>query len=187
MSRRSATAAWSGLFQRSLKALTRQATRSQAQATKAAASAVKKAVRRATAQAAQQVKQQVKRQVKQQVARQAARPKAPPAGSGDWLAGVALGPAGARRYRLYRPAGLRRGERLPLLVMLHGCGQDANAFAASTRMNRLAERERCLVLYPEQDRLANPQGCWNWYDTQRGRAQGGADLVLAAIDQVCLL
>ncbi len=43
------------------------------------------------------------------------------------------------------------------------------------------------MLYPEQDRLANAQGCWNWYDTDRGRAQAECDLVLQAIDQVCLL
>jgi len=79
------------------------------------------------------------------------------------------------------------GERLPMLVMLHGCGQDADSFAASTRMNRVAQRERFLVLYPEQDRLANAQACWNWFDTASGRAFGEAALIMKAIDQVCLL
>ena len=114
-------------------------------------------------------------------------PAAPPAGAGDWIAGVTMGSAGARRYRLYRPSGAQFGERLPLMVMLHGCGQDARSFADSTRMNRVAERERFLVLYPEQDRLANPQGCWNWYDTRGGRAGGETQLVMNAIEQVCLL
>jgi poly(3-hydroxybutyrate) depolymerase len=45
--------------------------------------------------------------------------------------------------------------------------------------------ERFLVVYPEQDRLANAQGCWNWFDTDHGCAQGEADLVLQAVDQVC--
>jgi poly(3-hydroxybutyrate) depolymerase len=63
------------------------------------------------------------------------------------------------------------GERLPLMVMLHGCGQDAKTFAASTRMNVVAARERFLVLYPEQDRLSNANGCWNWFETRSGRAQ----------------
>jgi poly(hydroxyalkanoate) depolymerase family esterase len=117
----------------------------------------------------------------------AAAKRKPPAVPGSWLPGVALGAAGVRRYRLYRPPELKFGERLPLLVMLHGCGQDAASFAASTRMNRLALRERFLVLYPEQDRLANPQGCWNWFDTSSGRAQGEAALIMKAIDQACLL
>ena len=73
-----------------------------------------------------------------------------------------------------------------MIVMLHGCGQDANGFAASTRMNQIAGRERFIVLYPEQDRLANPQGCWNWFDTKSGRAYVEAALVMAAVEQACL-
>lgn len=111
----------------------------------------------------------------------------PPPGAGAWLPGVVVGATGVRRFRLYRPPGVTFGERLPLMVMLHGCGQDANSFAASTRMNRIALRERFLVLYPEQDRLANGQGCWNWFDTHSGRAYGEAALIMKAIDQVCLL
>jgi poly(hydroxyalkanoate) depolymerase family esterase len=113
--------------------------------------------------------------------------RAPPPGAGAWVPGWVMGAAGVRRFWLFRPPGVAFGERLPLMVMLHGCGQDASSFAASTRMNRIALRERFLVLYPEQDRLANAQGCWNWYDTGNGRAYGEAALILQAIDQVCLL
>ena len=110
----------------------------------------------------------------------------PPSGAGTWRLGVAAGPGGMRRFRLYRPPAVGFAERLPLLVMLHGCGQDANAFATSTRMNRLAMAQRFLVLYPEQDRLANAQGCWNWFDTASGRAGREAESIMQAIDQVCL-
>jgi poly(hydroxyalkanoate) depolymerase family esterase len=111
----------------------------------------------------------------------------PPQADGDWIAGVAIGLKGMRRFHLYRPPQVRLGERLPLMVMLHGCGQDARSFAVCTRMNRLAARERFMVLYPEQDRLANAQGCWNWFDTSNGRAHDEAGLIMKAIDQVCLL
>jgi poly(hydroxyalkanoate) depolymerase family esterase len=123
------------------------------------------------------------------VQRAAVKQLKPPPGRGDWIGGMALGPAGARRYHLYRPPDLQLlpGEKLPLMVMLHGCGQTGRDFAASTRMNRLAERERFLVLYPEQDRLANAQGCWNWYDRRSGRADAEATTLMAAIDQVLLL
>ena len=124
--------------------------------------------------------------LRQPVAPWVAPRKAPP-GAGAWTGGVALGAGGARHFQLYRPPGVKLGERLPLLVMLHGCGQDANRFATSTRMNRIAERERFLVLYPEQDRLANSQGCWNWFDTATGRAYAEAALIMVAVDQVCLL
>lgn len=126
-------------------------------------------------------------QAMKQALKPAVQRRKPPPGAGDWLPGMAMGPAGARRFRLYRPPGVKLGELLPLLVMLHGCGQDARSFALCTRMNSLATRERFLVLYPEQDRLANAQGCWNWFDTSSGRAHGEAALILAAIDQVCLL
>lgn len=69
--------------------------------------------------------------------------------------------------------------------MLHGCRQDAQAFAASSRMNSLAAREGFLVMYPEQDRHANPQRCWNWYELRSGRAQREAASIEAAIAQVC--
>jgi poly(hydroxyalkanoate) depolymerase family esterase len=96
-----------------------------------------------------------------------------------------VGLGGTRSYRLYKPPGLRRGEKLPLLVMLHGCNQDGQALADCSQMNRIAARERFLVLYPEQDRLSNAQRCWNWFDTRSGRAQVEAGIIDAAIDQVC--
>jgi poly(hydroxyalkanoate) depolymerase family esterase len=68
--------------------------------------------------------------------------------------------------------------------MLHGCGQDAQALADSTRMNQIAARERFVVLYPEQDRLSNMHGCWNWFQTRTGKAQREADSILAAIDYI---
>lgn len=124
-----------------------------------------------------------------QVKRAARQINRPPPGPGDWLPGVALGPAGARRYHLYRPPALKLapGEKLPLMVMLHGCGQTGRDFAASTRMNRLAARERFLVLYVDQDRLANAHGCWNWFERRSGKADAEVATIMAAIDQATLL
>ncbi len=122
-----------------------------------------------------------------QVTRAAAAQRKPPRGRGDWLSGMAVGAGGARRYHLYRPPDMQSGERLPLLVMLHGCGQNGRDFADSTRINLLAARERFLVLYPEQDRLANAHGCWNWYDRRSGKADAEAATLMAAVDQACLL
>jgi poly(hydroxyalkanoate) depolymerase family esterase len=116
-----------------------------------------------------------------------ARRQSAPPGAGAWQSGITLGAGRALRFRVYRPTGVAADERLPLMVMLHGCAQGANGFACSTHMNRIAMRERFLVLYPEQDRLANAQACWNWFDTGTGRAYLEADLIMKAIDQVCLL
>lgn len=116
------------------------------------------------------------------VARPVAR-RAPARETGKWVEGLAMALGAARRYHLFVPTGARPGAGRPLMVMLHGCGQDAMAFARSTRMNAIAQREGFLVMYPAQDRLANAQGCWNWFDTRRGRAQAEAAVVVAAVDQ----
>jgi poly(hydroxyalkanoate) depolymerase family esterase len=124
-----------------------------------------------------------------QVQRAAAKRLKPPPGKGDWLSGMAVGAGGARGFHLFRPADLQLapGEKLPLMVMLHGCGQTGRDFAASTRMNALAVRHRFMVLYPEQDRLAHPQGCWNWYERRSGKADAEAATLMAAVDQACML
>ena len=125
------------------------------------------------------------KRIARDVTRAAVKQLKPPRSPGAWLAGIAIGPGGARRYHLYVPPDLQPAERLPLLLMLHGCGQTGHSFARSTRMNLLAARQRFFVLYPEQDRLANPQGCWNWYERRGGTADAEAATLLAAVDQVC--
>ncbi|WP_157268178.1 extracellular catalytic domain type 1 short-chain-length polyhydroxyalkanoate depolymerase [Azohydromonas aeria] len=126
-------------------------------------------------------------QTTREIIRAAAAAHAPPPGEGDWISGFVMGPAGMRRWRLFRPVAAVPRRPLPLLLMLHGCGQDAREFALSTGMNRVAAREGFMVLYPEQDRRAHPQGCWNWYDTRSGQALAEAATLVAAVEQAALL
>jgi poly(3-hydroxybutyrate) depolymerase len=59
--------------------------------------------------------------------------------------GVYSNPAGSRTYKLFVPSGYH-GQPLPLVVMLHGCTQSPDDFAAGTRMNFVAEEQNCLVV-----------------------------------------
>jgi len=82
-------------------------------------------------------------------------------------------PAGSRAYRLFIPSRYRE-QPLPLVVMLHGCTQSPDDFAAGTRMNFIAEEQNCFVVYPAQPSQANHAKCWNWFrtaDQQRGRGE----------------
>lgn len=82
-------------------------------------------------------------------------------------------------YRLYipsTPADMPAHAQRPLIVLLHGCSQDARDFAQGTAMNALADKHQCLVLYPEQTSKANSGRCWNWFEPdhqQRGRGEPG--------------
>ena len=95
--------------------------------------------------------------------------------------------AGRRPYLLYLPKGYSAAKRLPMVVMLHGCRQDADTFAHVTRMNGIADRENFLVLYPEQRRLANSFRCWNWFSrsaqTGTGEAAILADMIRSISDE----
>jgi len=113
-----------------------------------------------------------------------------PALPGQWLMAqhpIPGRPGHAMRCWLYLPhaAPSLMPQGWPLVVMLHGCHQDAVQFAEGSRMNRLAESKGYAVLYPEQPISAHAQRCWRWYD--RATQQGGGDTALLAdlIRKVC--
>ena len=82
--------------------------------------------------------------------------------------------AGRRDYKLYVPP--KRGDAtLPLVVMLHGCTQNPDDFAAGTAMNELAHAAGLLRAVPGAV-AARPirRRCWNWFKhshQQRGRGE----------------
>ena len=105
-----------------------------------------------------------------------------PGAGGSWTRAFHVAPdtAGARRltYWLYVPATAADAAPMPLVIMLHGCGQDAVEFASGTGMNRLAARHGFAVLYPQQSLSAHPQRCWPWY--RRALQHGAEEVALIA-------
>ena len=111
--------------------------------------------------------------------------KQPGARPGQFISGIFGNQAGTRPYKLYIPAGYTGGP-LPLIVMLHGCTQTPDDFAAGTRMNERAEERGCFVLYPEQTSRANGSRCWNWFERAHQRRDQGEPAILAGMTRDCM-
>jgi poly(3-hydroxybutyrate) depolymerase len=104
---------------------------------------------------------------------------------------------------LYCPAGLADDDEAPLLVLLHGCGQEAMAFAhaagwvaaadatsaatastagtAAPAAAGTAPRGRFRLLCPQQALRASPWRCWNWFHPPAQNGQGELQVVLQAL------
>lgn len=82
---------------------------------------------------------------------------------------------GALRMLSYAPEGLAVGA--PLVVLLHGCTQDAEGYAAAAGWLSLADHLGFAVLAPQQTAANNPNRCFNWYeraDTTRGQGEAAS-------------
>ena len=86
-------------------------------------------------------------------------------------------------YFLYAPQTAAPTTGRPLVLMLHGCTQNAQDFARGTRMNATAEAAGALVLYPTQTQSANANGCWNWFRPEDQQAGAGEPALLLAMVQ----
>jgi poly(hydroxyalkanoate) depolymerase family esterase len=97
---------------------------------------------------------------------------------GRWVAGPALR---GRLCAVYLPAGHRPGRSAPLLMLLHGCDQDAEGFADATRFTAVADRHGIVVIAPEQTRRDHPNRCWRWYEARNQKRGQGEPALLAGV------
>jgi poly(hydroxyalkanoate) depolymerase family esterase len=98
---------------------------------------------------------------------------------------VTSGSFGGYNYRLFVPSSYAAGRAMPLVVMLHGCTQTPDQFAASTGMDALAESTGFLVVYPEQPTSANPIRCFRWFEpAHQSRGAGEPSIVAGIVGQI---
>ncbi|MDM0076155.1 PHB depolymerase family esterase [Variovorax sp. J2P1-59] len=100
----------------------------------------------------------------------------------QWIDGLFAHQHRSVAYKLFVPT-KGAGEPRPLLLMLHGCTQHPEDFAAGTQMNQLAREHGFLVLYPAQTQHANSSKCWNWFKPQHQQRERGEPALLAALTQ----
>lgn len=92
---------------------------------------------------------------------------------------------GNLRARIYVPPGLK--GPMPLLVVLHGCTQEADGYDRGAGWSLLAERHGFALLYPEQKRDNNPNLCFNWYQrADATRGSGEAASIAAMVEAMRL-
>ncbi|MDB5918452.1 MAG: esterase [Massilia sp.] len=110
----------------------------------------------------------------------------PKSKAGNFLSERFIADFGSLKYKLFVPSAYdAAGAPLPLVVMLHGYGQDADDFARGTGMNALAEKYGCLVAYPEQSGSASGAGCWNWFErAHHHRGQGEPALIAGVATRI---
>jgi poly(hydroxyalkanoate) depolymerase family esterase len=110
----------------------------------------------------------------------------PASGAGTWKRLADVAGAQGRGVFVYSPPDLDRERPAPVVVMLHGCTQTAAGFAEGTLMNAAADRHGFVVVYPEQSRPHNQQGCWNWFNSGQQARAGAEPAFIAAATRALL-
>lgn len=84
------------------------------------------------------------------------------------------------QYKVYTPSKYNKQQKVPLIMMLHGCTQNMNIFSDSTQYAGLAEAQNFIVVFPSQDPSVT-NSCWKWYDPPSQQRGGGDAAILAGI------
>jgi feruloyl esterase len=89
------------------------------------------------------------------------------------IADFGTNPGNLKMY-VYSPENLPKNSGVPLVVVLHGCFQNAEAVSETSGWNKLADLNGFVVVYPQQNYTNNASGCFDWFrskDVNRGRGE----------------
>jgi poly(hydroxyalkanoate) depolymerase family esterase len=86
-------------------------------------------------------------------------------------------------YIVYTPPSYKRANKMPLVVMTHGCQTTAEEQMRSTLFNKVAKKAGFVMLYPDIDAAGTEQpgplrNCWRFFDSASWhRDQGDAGAI----------
>lgn len=104
--------------------------------------------------------------------------------AGTWTSHSSTEPLNFRQFKVYTPTSISKKDKPALVVMLHGCEQSAEEFAQGTRIAEWAEKEKFIVLMPQQNAAYNPFKCWNWVLPSNNQRFGEPRSIVAMVDSV---
>jgi len=105
-----------------------------------------------------------------------------PAITGTQVSSFGTNPGNLNMYR-YVPSSLQSSA--PLVVLLHGCTQNANGFESGTGWAELAEQWGFLLVSAEQKSGNNSSTCFNWFESfDISRGSGEARSIISMVDKM---
>lgn len=116
-----------------------------------------------------------------------------PVDIGNWESGIFKAPKNPSKqlidgleYYTFIPnvtAENQHAKHRSIIVMLHGCDQNASVFAQGSQMNVYAQKYGFIVLYPQQSKKSNFAQCWQWYDLDPDNGMAEANTIMELITQ----
>ncbi|HEY0640445.1 MAG TPA: PHB depolymerase family esterase [Pseudonocardiaceae bacterium] len=98
------------------------------------------------------------------------------------VTGFGSNPGNLQMFR-YVPDGLPGGR--PLVVVLHGCTQNAAGYGTNSGWTRLADAHGFALVLPQQRSGNNSNSCFNWFETaDTTRGQGETLSVRQMVDRM---
>ncbi len=78
-----------------------------------------------------------------------------------------------RNYHIHVPPGYNGKTPMPMVMLLHGHGQDGKTIAQHTKFNEMADREGFIAVYPDARSWAGRDD-WRAWDTNNGLVPPGS-------------
>jgi poly(hydroxyalkanoate) depolymerase family esterase len=77
---------------------------------------------------------------------------------------------------IHLPPDFDKTKSYPMVVVMHGCTQNAEHVAEQSGWNKLADEKNFVVMYPEQNLINNPSRCFNWFNAE-DNAKGSGEVL----------